>query len=78
MSCVWELARLAARFFGGPSASLHLTGDTVLLAGKGHEDFQLVGRTRIPYSDRETVEQILRVRNAGRGFGSPAIPPEAF
>lgn len=39
--------------------SLAQSGDAVLLAGKGHEDFQLIDGVRIPYSDRETVEEFL-------------------
>ena len=34
-------------------------GDIVLIAGKGHEDYQQVGDTRLPYSDRDTVRKIL-------------------
>lgn len=34
-------------------------GDTVLLAGLGHEDFRTVGSERIPYSDTETARQIV-------------------
>jgi len=30
-------------------------GDIVLIAGKGHEDYQQVGDERLPYSDREVV-----------------------
>jgi UDP-N-acetylmuramoyl-L-alanyl-D-glutamate--2,6-diaminopimelate ligase len=33
--------------------------DIVLVAGKGHEDYQQVGETRLPYSDREAVRQLL-------------------
>lgn len=40
--------------------SLARAGDAVLLAGKGHEDCQIVGGKRIPYSDRRTVEEILK------------------
>jgi len=29
------------------------TGDLVLVAGKGHEDYQTVGTTRLPFSDKE-------------------------
>jgi UDP-N-acetylmuramoyl-L-alanyl-D-glutamate--2,6-diaminopimelate ligase len=34
-------------------------GDIVLIAGKGHEDYQQVGDSRLPYSDREAVREIL-------------------
>jgi UDP-N-acetylmuramoyl-L-alanyl-D-glutamate--2,6-diaminopimelate ligase len=34
-------------------------GDVILIAGKGHEDYQLVGGERRPYSDREVVGTIL-------------------
>ncbi len=33
--------------------------DIVLVAGKGHEDYQQVGQTRLPYSDRVAVRAIL-------------------
>lgn len=35
-------------------------GDTVLLAGKGHESRMLVGRARLPWDDRRVAEEILR------------------
>ncbi len=31
-------------------------GDIVLLAGKGHENYQLIGDEHLPYSDRQAVE----------------------
>jgi UDP-N-acetylmuramoyl-L-alanyl-D-glutamate--2,6-diaminopimelate ligase len=34
-------------------------GDIVLVAGKGHEDYQQFGDERRPYSDRETVVQLM-------------------
>ena len=40
--------------------ALARAGDVVLVAGKGHEDFQLIDGLRVPYSDRETVTEILR------------------
>jgi UDP-N-acetylmuramoyl-L-alanyl-D-glutamate--2,6-diaminopimelate ligase len=33
--------------------------DVVLIAGKGHEDYQQVGDARVPYSDRDTVRALL-------------------
>jgi UDP-N-acetylmuramoyl-L-alanyl-D-glutamate--2,6-diaminopimelate ligase len=33
--------------------------DVVLIAGKGHEDYQQIGDVRHPYSDRETVRALL-------------------
>lgn len=34
--------------------------DLILVAGKGHEDYQLMGGQRLSYSDRETVAKLLR------------------
>jgi UDP-N-acetylmuramoyl-L-alanyl-D-glutamate--2,6-diaminopimelate ligase len=34
-------------------------GDIVLVAGKGHEDYQQIGTERLPFSDREWVRNIL-------------------
>jgi UDP-N-acetylmuramoyl-L-alanyl-D-glutamate--2,6-diaminopimelate ligase len=36
--------------------------DVVLLAGKGHEDYQEVAGVRHPYSDVEQAEAALRLR----------------
>jgi UDP-N-acetylmuramoyl-L-alanyl-D-glutamate--2,6-diaminopimelate ligase len=36
--------------------------DVVLLAGKGHEDYQEVAGVRHPYSDVDQAEQALRLR----------------
>ncbi|NDL61293.1 UDP-N-acetylmuramoyl-L-alanyl-D-glutamate--2,6-diaminopimelate ligase [Acerihabitans arboris] len=33
--------------------------DVVLVAGKGHEDYQLIGQRRLDYSDRTTVARLL-------------------
>jgi UDP-N-acetylmuramoyl-L-alanyl-D-glutamate--2,6-diaminopimelate ligase len=43
--------------------------DLVVVAGKGHEDYQEVAGTRRPYSDRSLVAQLLEARSSNR-------PPE--
>jgi UDP-N-acetylmuramoyl-L-alanyl-D-glutamate--2,6-diaminopimelate ligase len=35
-------------------------GDTILIAGKGHETEQIIGSTVIPFDDREAARQALR------------------
>ncbi len=35
-------------------------GDVVLVAGKGHEDYQIVGAQRLPFSDTEQVMKCLQ------------------
>jgi UDP-N-acetylmuramoyl-L-alanyl-D-glutamate--2,6-diaminopimelate ligase len=34
-------------------------GDTVLLTGKGHEDYQVIGRDKVPFDERTIVREIL-------------------
>ncbi|MBD2175836.1 UDP-N-acetylmuramoyl-L-alanyl-D-glutamate--2,6-diaminopimelate ligase [Pseudanabaena sp. FACHB-1998] len=35
------------------------SGDTILIAGKGHEDYQIIGREKIHFDDREESEAAL-------------------
>ena len=39
--------------------SLAQKGDVVLIAGKGHEDYQVIGTTRHHFSDREVVNEAI-------------------
>ena len=41
------------------------TDDTVLIAGKGHEDFQLVGDARLAFSDYRVAEAALAATSGG-------------
>ncbi len=43
-------------------------GDVVIIAGKGHEDYQILGREKIHFDDREHAGEALRNRgfNCGR------------
>lgn len=39
--------------------NLSQPGDTILIAGKGHEDYQILGEKTIPFSDREKAASAL-------------------
>ena len=41
--------------------------DLVLIAGKGHETYQILGETTIHFDDREEAERAIRELRAGRG-----------
>jgi UDP-N-acetylmuramoyl-L-alanyl-D-glutamate--2,6-diaminopimelate ligase len=41
-------------------------GDTVLIAGKGHEDYQILGTERIHFDDREEARTELTIRKEGQ------------
>ena len=45
------------------------SGDIVILAGKGHEPYQVLKDRVIHFDDRETAREVLR----GMGFGVPSL-----
>ena len=51
--------------------AMALPGDCVLIAGKGHENEQIIGSERIPFDDRQVAREILRER-----WQPLARPPE--
>lgn len=41
-------------------------GDVILIAGKGHEDYQIIGDSKIHFDDREQVTDAFRLYNPNR------------
>jgi UDP-N-acetylmuramoyl-L-alanyl-D-glutamate--2,6-diaminopimelate ligase len=63
---VVDLDRRRAIDFAVRSAS---RGDAVLIAGKGHEDYQLVGMVKLPFDDRAEARRALAERRRASGRG---------
>ncbi len=59
-----ELDRRTAIDFAVRSAS---RGDAILIAGKGHEDYQVLGMVKYPFDDRIEARRALADRRAQRG-----------
>ena len=47
-------------------------GDVVLLAGKGHEDYQDIGGVKRPFSDLAEARRVLALRDSDSDGGAPA------
>ncbi len=62
--------RAKCRVIADRSAAIHeaiamaQAGDIVLLAGKGHETYQEIGGTRMPFDDRIVAREALRTKEA--------------
>ena len=48
------------------AVSLLAAGDLLLVAGKGHEDYQIIGRQKFHFDDREELTRALRQREERR------------
>jgi UDP-N-acetylmuramoyl-L-alanyl-D-glutamate--2,6-diaminopimelate ligase len=48
------------------AVTLARPGDVVLIAGKGHEDYQIIGHERLHFDDREQARAALALRRSPR------------
>jgi UDP-N-acetylmuramoyl-L-alanyl-D-glutamate--2,6-diaminopimelate ligase len=64
----YEVEPDRARAIGGAIMSA-ARGDAVVIAGKGHEDYQIIGRDRIHFDDMEQASKAIADRRAAQGKG---------
>jgi UDP-N-acetylmuramoyl-L-alanyl-D-glutamate--2,6-diaminopimelate ligase len=46
------------------SVKIANSGDIVVIAGKGHEDYQVIGKNKIHFDDKEITEKYIGLRNS--------------
>lgn len=51
----------------GKAVAMYQKGDVILVAGKGHENYQIIGAAKNYFSDRETVKQFIEERSEEKG-----------
>ena len=62
---MWNFLTSTCRCLNGSGCAIFFAlkkakkGDTVLIAGKGHEEYQLIGSEKYYFSDELTVKKIL-------------------
>lgn len=49
------------------AAEIARDDDVIIVAGKGHEDYQILGTERIHFDDREVLAEVLRAEGYGKG-----------
>ena len=49
----------------GMALSMAGAGDMIVIAGKGHEDYQIIGKRKFHFDDREVVREFLQQEQAG-------------
>ncbi len=49
----------------GMALSMAGAGDMIVIAGKGHEDYQIIGKRKFHFDDREVVREFLRTGTDG-------------
>jgi len=52
-------------------------GDVVVIAGKGHEDYQIIGNRSFPFDDRSVALNLIRKSLKPGDSGDPSIEAEA-
>jgi UDP-N-acetylmuramoyl-L-alanyl-D-glutamate--2,6-diaminopimelate ligase len=46
----------------GAAISMARKGDALVIAGKGHEDYQIIGKDTLPFDDRQVVAELIKER----------------